>query len=227
MKLYQLCGKDTDVCFSPYGWRAKLCLLHKGLNFEEVPMRFLEKEKIAHVSPQTIPVLDDGATSIVDSFAIAQYLEATYPEPDLFGGPVAAAQAPLLNRWVDQTLVVGMVQLVLIDIHNCLDTDNQAFFRETREKRFGCTLEEVMAGRDEKRDAFRKSLTPLRLVLAKTPYLSGSRPCWFDYAVFGTFMWPHVVSSYPLLAEDDPVYRWRERMFDLFEGTGRKAKRAF
>lgn len=227
MKLYQLCGADSEVCFSPYAWRAKLCLLHKGLTFEEVPVRFLEKDKIAHVAPQTIPVLDDGDTSIVDSFAIAEYLETNYPEPDLFGGPVASVQARFLNVWLDQTLVIGMVQLILMDIYQCLDPENKSYFRETREKRFGCSLEEMMEGRDEKRERFRKSLNPMRAILAKSPYLSGTSPRWFDYAVFGTFMWPHVVSPYALLAEDDSLYDWRERMFGLFGGEARRAKQAF
>lgn len=227
MKLYQLCGADRDVGFSPYGWRMKLCLWHKGLDFEEEPTRFLEKSKISHVSPQTIPVLDDGPVSVVDSFAIAQYLEETYPEPSLFGGSVAAAQAPVLNQWVDQILVMGIVQLVLIDIHNCLDAECRVYFRETREKRFGRTLEEVMEGREEKLVKFQKSLAPLRQILKKSLFLSGDTPRWFDYAVFGTFMWPHIISKFQLLTDDDLVYAWRERMFDLFDGAARNAKRAF
>jgi len=226
VKLYQLCGKDRDASFSPYGWRAKLCLLHKGLKFEEVPIRFLEKVKISHASPQTIPVLDDGSISVVDSLAIAQYLEDIYPQPSLFGGSVAKSQAPILNHWVDQTLVMGIVGLVLVDIYNCLDAENQAYFRTTREKRFGQTLEEVVEGSDDKLVDFRKSLAPLRLVLKNSPFLSGDHPLWLDYAVFGTFMWPHIVSDFQLLAEDDVIYAWRERMFDLFSGVARRAKRA-
>lgn len=226
MKVYQLCGKDPEAGFSPYGWRAKLCLMHKGLSFEEAAVRFLEKDKISHVSPQTIPVLDDGKNSVVDSFAIARYLEATYPEPSLFGGAVAFAQAPLLNRWIDQTMVMGIAPLVLTDIYACLDAADQTYFRDSREKRFGCSLEDVMIGRDENRDRFRKSLAPLRLVLENSPYLSGAAPHWLDYAVFGTLMWPHVVSDYQLLATDDPLFGWRERMFDLFDAEPRRAKRA-
>ena len=226
MKLYQLCGMDSEAGFSPYAWRTKFCLMHKGLDFEEVPIRFLEKDKISHVSPQTIPVLDDGGHSVVDSFAIARYLEDAYPEPCLFGGAVAAAQAPILNRWLDQMLVMGIAPLVLIDIFNALDADNKAYFRESREKRFGMPLEAVMEGRDEKRTRFQKALEPLRRALAEAPYLSGKAPMWLDYAVFGTFMWPHVVSNYSLLGQGDPLYAWRERMFGQFNGAPRAAKRA-
>jgi len=226
MELFQLCGTDPRAGFSPYGWRAKLCLMHKGLNFEETPITFLEKDKIAHVSPQTIPVLDDGDVSVVDSLAIAKYLEKTYPDPTLFGGSVAEAQAPLLNHWIDTTLVMGMVRLVLIDIHAALDNESQVYFRESREKRFGCSLEDVMVDREKNREQFRKALAPLRSMLERNAFLSGDVPLWLDYAVFGTFMWPHVISNYVILAEDDVVYAWRERMFDLFDGAPRAAKRA-
>lgn len=226
MKFYQLCGKDRDAGFSPYAWRAKLCLLHKGIDFEEIPIRFLEKDRIAHAAPTTIPVIDDGDTTVVDSFEIAKYLEQAYPNPTLFGGDVAAAQAPLLNRWIDTTLVIGIVQLVLMDIYHALDEENKVYFRESREKRFGMTLEQVVIGRDEKRAGFQKSLAPLRLPLETSPFLSGEAPHWLDYAVFGTFMWPHIISDYPLLEENDPLFDWRERMFDLFDGAPRAAKRA-
>jgi len=227
MKLYHLCGKDPEAVFSPYGWRAVLCLMHKGLQFEIEPTRFLEISKLSHVAPQTIPVLDDGEMSIVDSLEIAEYLDKKYPQPSLFGGSVAAVQAPLLNRWVDTVLVVGIVKLVLTDIYDALGPDDQVYFRETREKRFGCTLEEVMVGRDENREVFRKSLAPLRLILDKAPFLSGATPLWFDYAVFGTFLWPHVISNYQILDESDPVYAWQERMFDMFDGVLHNIKRAY
>ncbi len=226
MKLYQLCGTDPKAGFSPYTWRVKLCLLHKGLAYDEEPIRFLEKDKISHAPVQTVPVLDDGDITVVDSFAIAEYLEATYPEPSLFGGPVAAAQARFFNSWIDQNLVMGIAGMMLKDIHDCLDSDNQAYFRETREARFGASLEDVVANRDEAVEAFRTSLAPLRLLAAKNKFLSGDAPYWLDYAVFGTFMWPHIVSDFQLLLEDDPLFGWRERMFDLFGGAGRSAKRA-
>lgn len=46
IQLYDLCGKD-DRRFSPYCWRTKLALKHKGLDFETVPWRMTEKDRIA------------------------------------------------------------------------------------------------------------------------------------------------------------------------------------
>jgi hypothetical protein len=44
--------------------------------------------------------------------------------------------------------------------------------------------------------------------------------------MFGTLQWPRCASRFEVLAEDDPVAEWRERMLDLFDGMGRKAPRA-
>jgi glutathione S-transferase len=64
----------------------------------------------------------------------------------------------------------------------------------------------------------------VRLTLAKQPFLSGAKPAYADYILFGNFMWARGVSPLKLLAEDDPVHAWRERMLDLFDGQARKAK---
>ena len=44
-----------------------------------------------------------------------------------------------------------------------------------------------------------------------------------DYIVFGGFQWARVVSPFKLLGEDDPVYAWRERLLDAFDGMARKS----
>ena len=51
-------------------------------------------------------------------------------------------------------------------------------------------------------------------------------PAYPDYTLMGAFMWARIVSPFELLAADDPVHAWRERMLDLYGGVGRKAKAA-
>ena len=41
--------------------------------------------------------------------------------------------------------------------------------------------------------------------------------------MFGAFQWARVVSPFKLLVEDDPVYAWRERLLDAFDGLARKS----
>ena len=65
---------------SPFCWRAKLALKHKGLTWRDEPMGFTEKQKIAFAQSQTVPVIHDGTKVVKDSWAIAEHLERTYPD---------------------------------------------------------------------------------------------------------------------------------------------------
>ena len=47
----------------------------------------------------------------------------------------------MVINWSQTQVHPAVVKLCLIDIYNCLAPADQAFFRETREKLFGCTLE--------------------------------------------------------------------------------------
>src|SRR5438128_10435392 len=90
IKLYDLAGAEDDRRFSPYCWRVKMALKHKGLDFETIPWRFTEKEALAPYKSTTVPVLVDGANSVYDSWAIAQDLDDVYPSPPSL---VSAAEA--------------------------------------------------------------------------------------------------------------------------------------
>ena len=121
------------------------------------------------------------------------------------------------------TVVGGMFPLIIADIPKNLKPVDAAYFRKTREARFGKPLEEIVAGRDKIVEGFRKSLDPMRLTLKTQAYLGGAAPNYADYIVFGPFQWARVVSPFKLLAEDDPVYAWRERLLDAFDGMARKS----
>jgi len=119
--------------------------------------------------------------------------------------------------------VAVMFPLIVADIPGHLKPVDAAYFRRTREARFGKPLEEVVAGRDKSAEDFRRALDPMRLTLKTQPYLGGDAPNYADYIVFGGFQWARVVSPFKLLAEDDPLYAWRERLLDAFDGMARKS----
>lgn len=224
MKLFELVGTDTSRPFSPYCWRTRMALAHKGLGAESIPWCFTEKEAIAPHRSDKVPVLLDGDTTVADSWAIANYLEDTYPDrPSLFGGEGGRAMGRMLNWWGDVTVIGGISPLIIADIPAHLAPDDVAYFRRTREARFGKPLEEVAATRDRAVEGFRKSLDPLRLTLRTQAYLGGDKPNYADYIVFGGFQWARVVSPFKLLVESDPVYAWRERLLDAFDGMARKS----
>ncbi|WP_417450428.1 glutathione S-transferase N-terminal domain-containing protein [Kordiimonas sp.] len=225
-QLFELCGENRDVRFSPFCWRSRLMLKHKGLDFDCVPITFLEKQPLETAAAKTVPVLNDNGTWVKESFDIACYLDDTYADRPLFGSADARAQARVLNAWVDHTLLGGIFPMIVADIHRHLDAKNAAYFRETREKFLGCTLEEAQASRAGRLGTFRKSIAPLRAGLKVNDYLSGETPAWLDYAVFGCFIWVHLASDLEVLEVDDSLYGWRERMFELFDGYGRSMPRA-
>ena len=188
--LYDLCARDTAVRFSPHCWKVKLALAHKGLAFETRPTPFTRIPEIGGGFSQTVPVIDDGGRLVRDSFEIAVYLDETYPDrPSLFGGESGRGPARFVESWTLAALNAPLTTLIIKDIHDRLDAPDQAFFRETRERRFGRTLGEVMSGREDRLEAFRAVLQPLRTMLAKQPFIGGMSPLFADYIVFGVLQW--------------------------------------
>ncbi len=189
-----------------------------------MPWRFTDKDAIAFSGQARVPVLVDGGRTVSDSWAIALYLEDTYPErPSLFGGPAAIAVTRFVNAWADTILHGGMIRLIVSDIARIVHDKDRAYFRDSREGRFGMPLDQVTAGREERVEAFRDTLVPLRHTLSAQPYLAGDAPAYADYIVFGSFQWARCVSAFELLAPDDVVTAWRERMLGLFDGLARRA----
>jgi glutathione S-transferase len=225
LKLFELVGTDAARPFSPFCWRIRMALAHKGLDVDTIPWRFSDKSAIAPYQSEKVPVLLDGDKAVADSWTIANYLEDAYPDrPSLFGGDGGRAMARMLNAWGDLTIVGGIFPLIIADIVKQLGPDDAAYFRKSREARFNKTLEEIAAGRDVAVVAgFRKSLEPLRLTLKTQPFLGGAAPNYADYIVFGGFQWARVVSDFALLKADDPVYAWRDRLLDAFDGLARKS----
>src|SRR4029453_3757836 len=108
---------------------------------------FTDKSAIAPHGSEKVPVLLDGDRPVVDSWTIANHLEDCYPDrPSLFGGEGGRAMARMLNWWGD-AVIGGMFPLIIADIPLNLKPEDAAYFRKSREARFGKPLEEIMAGR--------------------------------------------------------------------------------
>lgn len=223
--MHDLAGADPALRFSPYCWRTRFALAHKGLPVETVPWRFTEKAAIAFSGQGRVPVIRDGETVVSDSWAIAEYLEQHYPAPVLFGGAMAQAHARFINAWADSVLLPGIVRLIVRDIHEVIDPVDRAYFRASREARLGTTLEAAQEGRETRVAAFRESLQPLRLVLAQQTWFGGAAPSYADCIIAGTLMWPWCCSRFAVLARDDVIAAWFDRMLDQYGGLGRNAMR--
>lgn len=222
--MHDLAGADPDLRFSPYCWRTRFALAHKGLPVETIPWRFTETEAIAFSGQGKVPVIRDGAEVVSDSWAIAEYLEDRYPSPTLFGGTGGRAHALFVNAWADAVLVGGIARFIVRDLFDVIDPKDRDYFRISREQRFGTTLEAVQEGREERLAAFRNQLMPVRLVLRRQKWLGGTAPSYADFIVAGTLMWPHCGSPFALLAGDDPIGTWFREVQALYGGLGLAAK---
>jgi glutathione S-transferase len=222
--LYDLAGVEADRRFSPFCWRTRMALAHKGLAVETVPWRFTEKNKLPQPNAGRVPVIVDGERVVHDSTAIADYLEEHYPDrPSLFGGDVGRGVARFVQNWTETVLHTGLIRLVVLDIHRHCGAEDQDYFRRSREERFGTTLEEFVHDRETRLPTFRGSLDPLRRTVERQDFVSGKAPAYADYIVFGAFQWARAISDFELLTADDPVRAWRSRMLDLFDGLARRA----
>jgi len=221
IKMYDLAGADKNRRFSPYCWRIRMALAHKRLNVECMPWHFTEKDKIKFSGQERVPVLIDGSNTISDSWEIAKYLESAYPDrPSL---KLDNGEVLFIKFWSETVLHPELLQMLVLDIHDNLSLEDQSYFRESREKMLGKTLEEVVANRQEQLPRIQKLLTPLRSTLSKQEYLSGETPGFSDYIVFGAFQWARCVSGFSILNADDIVYKWRDKMLNIYEGLALSA----
>src|SRR5271155_3150991 len=139
--LYDLAGSEAERRFSPFCWRTKMALAHKGLAVETIPWRFTEKDKLPQPNGGRVPVIVDDGRVVHDSTTIADYLETRYADrPSLFGDGAARALTRFVQNWTETVLQAGIAGFVVLDIWRHIGPEDQAYFRRSREERFGTSL---------------------------------------------------------------------------------------
>jgi glutathione S-transferase len=227
MKLFDLAARDDKIRFSPFCWRTKMALLHKGLAFETMPWRFTEKDRISQTGQGRVPVLIDGDRWVHDSWQIALYLDRTYPDrPALMKTDAERAGARLINFWCDLTFHLALRGLVFLDVIAMAADKDKSYFRESREKALGMTLEEACGDREDAIRALTKTLAPIEATLSENEFFGGAHPNYSDYVLFGSMQWAHVASGTIFIAPDSATAKWFERILDLNDGFARAAPTA-
>jgi len=228
IKLYELVGMDQSRPFSPHCWKTRMCLAHKGLEFQPVPVGFTQISGIENGDGRRVPVIRHGDNIIEDSFAIALYLRDSYPDRGkrLFKGDGAVSLTRFVESWCQSQIHPWVGKWALMDIYNMLGKEDQAFFRKTREATFKMPLEEVVADRESRIPDLKGILMPIRLMLTKQPFLGGDGPLFADYIAFGALQWLRICSGLHMVDKEDKVMDWFERMLDLHDGMGRTVPEA-
>ena len=112
MKLY-----NSNLAPSPR--RVRVFLAEKGVS---IPRVEVDLGKLEHKGPEfarlnpfrTIPVLELGdGTKIAESMAICRYIEALWPEPNLFGStPLERAMIEMWQRQLELRLLLPIAQVL-------------------------------------------------------------------------------------------------------------------
>ena len=219
--MYERVGADGRRP-SPFSWRIRYALAHKGIEPEFRHVRFADVETIRALSGQHfVPIVADGDRVIHDSWNIACYLEDRFPDrPSLFAGAGGRGLARLVNHWSDNTLGAAIRRLIAADFILCLDPGDRAYYRSSREAAFGCTLEEYCADRPRWLAAFAAVIAPLERTLAEQAYLTGTSPGYADYIVFSVFQYARLGCPDEFLEEGTALWRWRAGLVQAFDGLG-------
>jgi glutathione S-transferase len=226
VRLYELVIENGRSA-SPFVWRIRYSLAHKGLPFESVPLGFTDIAKQFGGRFKTVPIIEDGVTAMNESWDIADYLDRAFPDrPPLFCSESERATVRLLDSWLTSDILRKMFRIYALDIHNAARPTDRPYFRSSRERWLkGTTLEDYTADRADQLLKLREALQPMRSHLAHYSFLGGSRPNYADYCALGLFQWVASVSTLPMLATDDHALRsWIDRGFDQYEGLGRDSR---
>ena len=220
--MYDLSAADDRVRFSPYCWRTKMALLHKGLEFETIPWHFTDKEVIAPSGSHRVPVIVDGGKWVADSWKIALYLDEVYPEQPLMEGDTVRSLCKLVNFWCDMSVNKALRPRALLQVVTIVHDKDKDYFRESREAMLGMSLEDSCADQAAAQTSHIDVLAPAELELSERTFLGGDAPCYADYALFGSLKWVHSLSGEPPFVSDSAMQKWFDQLLNMFDGYARK-----
>ncbi|MGI4840325.1 MAG: glutathione S-transferase [Janthinobacterium lividum] len=217
IELFEVCGENPLLVFSPFCWRVRLALAHKGLSASFRPVTYSDKDQIAFSGQDLLPIIRDGDTQLHDSFAIIRYLDQQYPHAALGLDSLAGSRAELIDRTAHQDLLVGLFRLLVLRILPLLSPQDADYFRNKHEQLLGITLE-AFADLSIGQQLVDRALQPLEAQLQSSPFLDGKEPGAVDILIGGFFFWAWVLHSTPW--EHCPsVSEWFGRMLTHYESV--------
>jgi len=227
IQIYELCGADKTNLFSPHCWKTRLSVAHKGLDYESIATPFTAVATVEGGDSRRVPVIRDGDTVVEDSLKIAEYLDEKYPDaPKLLHSGADKAMTNFITNWSQTQLHPLVARMAIMDIYNVLAPADQEFFRATREKAFGMSLEDFSTKMAATPDDLKKALVPLELTLKGQKFIGGETPHFADYVVFGALQWLRICKGEAVLPQEGTVADWFASLLDMYDGMGRAAKAA-
>ncbi|OAD77718.1 hypothetical protein PHYBLDRAFT_141582 [Phycomyces blakesleeanus NRRL 1555(-)] len=208
-----------EKCWSPNTFKTRgIPFDSVWVSFEEIPIVIPKLTKTTETP--TVPVIVDTSKDVViqDSWKIAQYLEANYPDtPSLFHGNEELHEAAQASF---SSFSFALFRLVIMTVANNIgNEDVKAEFRKSREAKFGMTLEKFAGNPEDQIRIANEGLKDIRAKLAKSTYLSGSEVGWADGVLLAYFVMVDVLKHdifqsriLDSVQGKNPLREWYERM---------------
>jgi glutathione S-transferase len=211
IQLYDLCGKN-NLRFSPPCWNIKLCLLHKKIDFETIPVRFSEKNKIAFSGQGLVPIVKHNKGFVFESWNIIEWLEKNYTERKLFKNESSKNFSYFLYFWTSRQLLPILFKIIAHEIPNILEGEDINYYIKTREERINGPITKFKPYISDNILEFKKMISPVRKLIEKNGFISGKNPGLEDYIFYGNFRWVYSCSSCELLDTNDIIYDWYKNL---------------
>lgn len=213
---------ETGCTISPFVWRTKYAVAHKGFDMELVPNGFTGIMELTNGFSERLPVIVDDGHWVKDSWQIAEYLDEKYPDRQtLIGDPSVKVCAQFIEGWLWQTAVGPWMRCYVKSYRDrSLEVDHE-YVTESRARMMGGKLEDIVTGREDRLPKISADLEPLRNTLRDNKWFGGESPNYVDFRLLACFLWLASVADTPALAKDDPLRDWIDRGFDLYGGLGR------
>ena len=214
LKLFDLSGKN-DLRFSPPCWNVKLCLILNNIEFQTIPVRFTDKDKIAFSKQKLVPILDYKGGFVIDSWNIINWLNENYPEKKIFINNSSKNFSYFLYLWTSRQLLPILFKIIAHEIPNVLEGDDINYYIKTREERINGLITKFVPFVSSSIEEFRKLIDPIRKIIIDNDYISGKSPGIEDCIFFGNLKWVDVCSTCNLLDNKDPVYQWYKNLLKI------------
>ena len=214
--LYDLSGKD-NIRFSPPCWNVKLCLIHNNIDFDTIPIRFTEKEKISFSNQTLLPIIKYNEEIISDSWNIFVWLNDKIKEIKLIPNEQTRVFSQFLYFWTSKSLLPLIFKLIANDIPKILDEEDRQYFIKTREDRLKKPLESLLSDKEKSRKQLFQSLITFEKILANYRFFNGNNLGLPDFIFFGNFMWAEKCSSENIFENLPNIHKWYSKIKKLNE----------
>jgi len=207
---------------SPFVWATKYAIAHKGFELDVVPGGFTGIPERTSGRTERLPAIVDDGEWVLDSWLIAEYLDAKYPDrPTLIGDPSVKALTQMVEAWLWQQAIGPWMTCFIKEYRDRSLPQDHEYVTESRERMFGRKIEDIIVGREDRLPKVPPALQLMRNTLAQNAWFGGDRPNYADFRMLAVFLFTASVADTPVLTDDDPLRDWIERGFDLYGGLGR------